>query len=129
MADLNPNTLRPGLFSTHRSEVGAPVVPDAAISATFPPRRSPLRSAGYESIVAVVSLGGGAVPTISIEWVVYDEGIDAMYVVATDAALADGAMVVRNFYGLPVFARISAVAGNPTSVRIRVAPGVPLTTV
>lgn len=118
----NPtNALEFGKFHRHRIATGAPVAADGAVSGTFPNRKSLLNAAGWDSIVYKVSIAGGG--TATLEFLAYDEEADTFGILATTAALSDGAIGVLDVYGLRVFARIKTIGANPTSVEIRVAPG------
>lgn len=120
------NVLTPGQFSAHRTLTGAPVVPDAAMSASFPARAACLNTRGYLSVVFATVLAGGAGPTVTLEFYLYDPAADTFYLFATEAGVTSGAVYVKDTQGLRLFVRVAVVAGNPTGVSVRVAPGEPL---
>jgi hypothetical protein len=123
------NKMLIGQWSTHREEAGTPVTADAAMSGTFPVRTGVLNTAGFESIRAVVDIGGGTTPKVTIDWFSYDAELDspgsagAFHLLGTSTDVTPGGIVDLTTFGHRVFARVTTVSGSPTSFRIRVTPG------
>jgi hypothetical protein len=69
-----------------------------------------------------VAFTGGAAPTVDLEYYVYDADEDDFLLLGSDAGIAAGDVFSFNPGGLRAFIRVSAVANNPTEIRLRVAP-------
>jgi len=122
----NPNTLTYQSFSRHRAATGAPAVADGAVSATFPIRRGDLLNCrGFETILWYPVLAGGIGPSVTVQPLVYDEDLDVFAVLANVGPFTDGQLQELTVLDRKIFLRIQAVAGNPTDITIRVAPGKP----
>lgn len=116
-----------GQFVEHRDEIeasiGGGVTPDPAVSGVFPVRADLIDARWWETLIGKVTLTGGVAPTIEVTPIIYDSLTDSFgYHVAT-GALADGDAFEIACVGLPTFLLITAVAGIPEEVVIRITTG------
>lgn len=119
------NALAVGRWAQHRSEIGAPVAADAAMSGAFPARAGVLSTAGYQSVRFGARLTGGVVPRANVEVYAHDADTDTFYLLDTVAGVSDGQSFVVRTSQTRIFARLASLSGAPTAVALTVTPGEP----
>lgn len=116
------NTLSTGTFTQHRKVTGAPVVADST-DLSLIDRRALLHCRSYRTILAQAQLTGGAAPTVTLQPLLYDPEKDDFTLLPT-LTLSDGQSEEITVHETRAYLRIHAVAGAPTTVELRAAPGV-----
>lgn len=105
-----------------RTLTGSPVTADAALSPSVPVRSERLNAAGWQEIAVQPIIGGGTSPTVTVEVCGYNEVEDLFFVLGTISGAASKSFNTVKIYGLNIFLRVSAVTGNPTSVKLYAVP-------
>lgn len=105
-------------FTQLREKTGAPVVADIAQDSGHL-----LNALGYETVLVVPVLTGGAGPTAELTPYLYDEDRDTYYPHTSSGLLSSGQVIEVAPMGFRLFVGISAVNGAPTKIEILVAPG------
>lgn len=129
----------PSTFAAVRTVTGSPVAPDSSTlsDANFPPSSNDttggaINAYGMSTLWVGVELTGGSAPTVTIEALVRDAGaadgsrwkrlFTSVNQPQTYTLDGTGLVEVR-VDGRLVFLRITAVTGNPTSVKLLAIPG------
>lgn len=116
------NTLTKGLWSAHKTLTGTPVAAETATHSAWN-RRNVLAADGFESIMFAPWYTGGAGPTCSVEVYYYDPDLDDFGLRTTLAGITGGTVNEVTVNDQRVYLRVSAVAGNPTALALRVTGG------
>lgn len=119
------NTVHLRDWATHRIVEGAPVAVDAAVGAGFPNRRALINANGYTSIHVSARITAAGAASVDLDVLAYDKERDDFAVLGSIAGLADGAVQTVVVNSARVFFRITAQAGDPTVVELRIKAGEP----